>query len=585
MEEQTKTNLKLVPISSLILKRDTYLSGSKGENTALNSEQFRRQSRMSFFRNEKLAERISRDQSLKKVKASDHLGILSVMDDRQKKGKQGKLESKEKLGRKKGGLIQDVSEEGEDDLDSYLEKNKNLLKRNQDQLENYLDLQSSILTKKMKDYDVSKMVIKDSNAQKPSEVLRKELLTNNTSVSNQNRVFLEKEIEKKRRLFMTEKDKEEETKQPTAKFIAQRNTRYDNNLTDSSQIPELRSKIRKKQGMNLIKSNSMRKYKFMDTNQLIEDADEQMTNFQDITIDETEIQSEMDKTNSVIIQNKLNEYMSRKTETSFSRRQPRATEETTLGSIMDLTNDTARGRFLTLNQKGGGTLGNYQIIQNQFMTNKPSQIEENPGESQYLRDAVGDVDAVKNEWETRIQEEGVEMGEILLNENGQLKSQREEGFNEKVDKLREEQKLNELEFKRAKRNPDHDNLVRREDLSVEMNKSIGSELFDENTPKKEKSGKSPELLIILDEKPVRKRVFRLGKNRKKTPKKVRKSQEIPEVETQNEEKSMKKVEKEKDLSQKNVKNIDIQMPKEEPKDVPKAVELNIDFGSKKIFFD
>ena len=198
---------------------------------------------------------------------------------------------------------------------------------------------------------------------------------------------------------------------------------------------------------------------------------------------------------------------------------------------------------------------------------------------------MGDVDAVKNEWETRIQEEGVEMGEILLNENGQLKSQREEGFNEKVDKLREEQKLNELEFERAKRNPDHDNLVRREDLSVEMNKSIGSELFDENTPKKEKSGKSPELLIILDEKPVRKRVFRLGKNRKKTPKKVRKSQEIPEVETQNEEKSMKKVETEKDLSEKNVKNIDIQMPKEEPKDVPKAVELNIDFGSKKIFFD
>ena len=88
----------------LILKRETYLSGnSKEENQRnLTSEQFRRQSRMSFFRNEKLAERISRDQSLKKVKPtqdSDHLGILSVMDDKQRKPVQkNQIASKEKLG-------------------------------------------------------------------------------------------------------------------------------------------------------------------------------------------------------------------------------------------------------------------------------------------------------------------------------------------------------------------------------------------------------------------------------------------------------------------------------------------------------
>lgn len=385
---------------------------------------------------------------------------------------------------------------------------------------------------------------------------------------------------------MTEKEKAEDTQkhvQPTAKFIAQRNTRYDNNLTDSSQIPELKSKIRKKQGMNLLKSNSVQKYQFthMDTNQLIEDADMEMTNYQDLTIDET--QSQIDKTNSVIIQNKLNEYMTRKTETSYSKRQPRATEETTLGSLMDLTNDTARGRFLTLNKKSGGKLGNYQIIQNQFRTNKPSDIEENPGESQYLRDVVGDVDAVKHEWETRIQEEGVEMGKIMLNENGEITNDSQalknesEYYQEKLKQLKQKQKLDSLEFEKAKRNPNHDTLVNKEDLSVELNKSIGSELFEDNSPKKDKSEKSPELMIILDEKPVIKRKFRLGKNRKKTPKKTRKSQNKLEKESNKiEEKTKEMNEVNTDIPKDNVKNIDIEMPK----DVPKAVELNIDFGSK-----
>lgn len=43
------------------------------------------QSRISFFQNERKAEKLSRDQSLKKIKKeNDHLGILSLMDENKK---------------------------------------------------------------------------------------------------------------------------------------------------------------------------------------------------------------------------------------------------------------------------------------------------------------------------------------------------------------------------------------------------------------------------------------------------------------------------------------------------------------------
>jgi hypothetical protein len=383
-----------------------------------------------------------------------------------------------------------------------------------------------------------------------------------------------KEMERKKKIFMTENIEEENEMVPkkgkeVGKFIAQRNTRYDNNLTDSSQVPELTSKIRKLQGMNLIKSNSMKKLKHLDTNQVIEDCDVEMTNYQNLTIEENETSSNGDKTVSAILQNKINEFMTTKTDSSYSRRFPRPTNDTTLGSIMDVTVDGGRGRFLTqINKKNNKlNLGNYQMIQNQFRTNTPSQVE-NVGNSQYLRTVVQRGDTIGGNWETKIEEEGVEMGEIMIDESGKIKGEDKSYFENQVDKLKEEQKLNDLEFEKAKQNPNNDLL--KEDLSEEVNKSIKSDLF-EDTPKKRETSKSPELLVIENDAPVKKRTFRLGRSRKKTPKKNKKEgEENKSFSNQNETaKSSNRVSQQ-------TKNLDIEMPQ----DIPKAIEIDLGFNSK-----
>ena len=78
---------------SLIVKRERMSSENSNQSEEYNSNkhkkdrgnQFRTQSRISFFQNEKLAEKISREHSIKKEKRErDHLGLLSVMDEKKK---------------------------------------------------------------------------------------------------------------------------------------------------------------------------------------------------------------------------------------------------------------------------------------------------------------------------------------------------------------------------------------------------------------------------------------------------------------------------------------------------------------------
>jgi hypothetical protein len=478
-------------------------------------------------------------------------------------------------------------------LESYLKKNQELLERNSKNLENYLDLQSSIITKKLKDYDVSKMVIKESKEshEKPINDLKKDLLTNNTSMGPVNYA---KEIERKKKIFMTENIEEANESERTpkkireaTKFIAQRNTRYDNNLTESSQVPELTSKIRKNQGMNLLKSNSMKKLKHLDTNQVIEDCDVEMTNYQNLTIeeDQSQSQSQGDKSVSVILQKKINEFMTNKTDsqTSYSRRFPRPTNETTLGSIMDFTIDKTRGRFLTQNNSKKPNLGNYQIIQNQFRTNTPSQVEK-VGNSHYIKTVVQKGDAVGLGTKIEEEEGGVEMGEIMIDNQGKLKSENKSHFKNQIHQLREEQKLNELEFEKAKKNQNHDDFdLKEEEPNEELNKSIRSDLFEEKTPKKREVSKSPELLVITNDAPVKKRRFKLGKSRKSSrrPKKKQEKEVTAKVKDEkSEQKDQSEQNEQKEQSSNHVshhtKNIDIEMPKE----VPKAMEINLGFDSK-----
>lgn len=82
---------KLVSLyASLIVKRGApFPRDSRGSaeprREEVDSEHSRTKSRISFFRNERLAEKLSRNQSLKKVKSdADHLGILSVINDKNK---------------------------------------------------------------------------------------------------------------------------------------------------------------------------------------------------------------------------------------------------------------------------------------------------------------------------------------------------------------------------------------------------------------------------------------------------------------------------------------------------------------------
>ena len=427
------------------------------------------------------------------------------------------------------------------------------------------------------------MVIKESaeNEQRPIDQLKKDLLTNNTNTHPVNYV---KEMERKKKIFMTENIEEEGESKTTGrdsreagKFIAHRNTRYDNHLTESSQVPELTSKVRKLQGMNLIKSNSSKKLKHLDTNQVIEDCDIEMTNYQNLTIEEDENSSEGGKRVSTILQNKINDFMTNKTDSSYSRRFPRLTNDTTLGSIMNVTEDPGRGKFLTLNNNKVN-LGNYQIIENQFRTNKPNK-KENVGNSQYLRTVVQRADTTGNNWETKIdEEEGVEMGEIMIDESGGLKREDKSYFENQLQKLKEEQMLNDLEFQKAKKNPNNDLLHKQEDLSEDINKSIHSDLFEDNTPKKREVSKSPELLVIGNDAPVKKRTFRLGKSRKKTPKKKkRENEENDHKSTSHQNETVKNSNR---VSQQ-TKNLDIEMPEE----VPKAIEIDLGFNSTYIKYE
>lgn len=427
------------------------------------------------------------------------------------------------------------------------------------------------------------MVIKESaeNEQRPIDQLKKDLLTNNTNTHPVNYV---KEMERKKKIFMTENIEEEGESKTTGrdsreagKFIAHRNTRYDNHLTESSQVPELTSKVRKLQGMNLIKSNSSKKLKHLDTNQVIEDCDIEMTNYQNLTIEEDENSSEGGKRVSTILQNKINDFMTNKTDSSYSRRFPRLTNDTTLGSIMNVTEDPGRGKFLTLNNNKVN-LGNYQIIENQFRTNKPNK-KENVGNSQYLRTVVQRADTTGNNWETKIdEEEGVEMGEIMIDESGALKREDKSYFENQLQKLKEEQMLNDLEFQKAKKNPNNDLLHKQEDLSEDINKSIHSDLFEDNTPKKREVSKSPELLVIGNDAPVKKRTFRLGKSRKKTPKKKkRENEENDHKSTSHQNETVKNSNR---VSQQ-TKNLDIEMPEE----VPKAIEIDLGFNSTYIKYE
>lgn len=461
-----------------------------------------------------------------------------------------------------------------EDLDSYLASNQRLLEGTQNKLEDYLQLQSSILTKKMKDYDVSKMITKESGARPEdgAQRLRKELLTNNTTFVGQ--FEAPQEFERKKKIFMTENVDDEgqapakPARKAPVKLTATRNTRYDVHLTESSQVPGLKSNIGKKQGVDLIKSTSMSKLKQLDTNEVIEDCDVEMTNYQDMVALERGETSAGDRTASEIIQNKLNQFMTANTESSFSRRIPRVTNETTLGSIMDVTETEIRGKFLTQNNKAP-RLDKYQMIRNQFRTNKPEQTFENKNKSQYLRTVVQNPDLIGPNWETRIEEEGVEMGEIMMDETGNLRqktareSQKLQG---KLDKLKQEQELNELAFEKAKRNPEAGPAPAEPEPLV--NQSIHSELF-KDTPKKRESSKSPEVLVLMDSAPKKKRKFQLGKRRRKTPDPRRRQsqkkapvaeQEKPSAESEHPEPKME------------TKDLSIEMPKK----MPMAIEL--DFG-------
>lgn len=457
-----------------------------------------------------------------------------------------------------------------EDLDSYLEKNHELLERNQTKLEDYLEMQSSILTKKLKDYDLSKMVIKENKqeTEDPAQNLKNDLLTNNTTFVTQ--VDYQRELERKKKIFMTENVDEEgkriSKKQPV-KLIPNRNTRYDNHLTDSSQVPELRSKIGKKQ--ELMKSNSMKKLRHLDTNEIIQDCDEEMTNYQKEEERTDTRASKEQRTVSEIIQNKLNQYMTAHTESSMSRRMPRATNETTLGSIMDMTEAEIRAKFLT--QGNRHQLDKYQMIRNQFRTNKANVTMENEAKSQYLRTVVQDADMIGPNWETRIEEEGVEMGEIMMGRDGELR--KEEGRNRqilqnKMDELKQE--INEMEFEQAKRNPNNEASLQKEEGEKEADKSIHSDLFEENTPKKRPSSKSPEILILMDKAPVKKRKFNLGKKRQKTPETSKRSSRRGAFESGFSAKKVTDLEPE--TSQHDTRNLSIEMPKE----LPKPIEL--DFG-------
>lgn len=570
---------KLVSLyPSLIVKRNTPSSGDSQDSNGAHREKrdsdlFRTQSRISFYRNEKLAEKISRNTSMKKVKTeADHLGILSMMDDKNKH-QQSQNAPPEKKPRNEE-VVEDPSQIEVEDLDSYLEKNHELLERNQHKLENYLELQSSILTKKMKDYDVSKMVIKESRpgAEDPARNLKKDLLTNNTTFVGQ--VDYNREFERKKKIFLTENVDEEGKRVPAtrpAKVGPTRNTRYDNHLTESSQVPELKSKIGKK--FEVLKSNSMKKFRHLDTNEVIQDCDEEMTNYQQMEEQQKEATNKADVTASEIIQNKLNQYMTTHTESSFSRRLPRVTNETTLGSIMDMTEAEIRAKFLT--QGNRHQLDKYQMIRNQFRTNKANVTMENAAKSQYLRTVVQNTDLIGPNWETRIEEEGVEMGEIMMNRDGGLRAKQpaKEALEDKLEQLKEQQKINDMTFEHAKRNPNVDTVSQKEEPDVD--RSIHSDLFDEKTPKKRKSSKSPEVLILMDQAPLKKRKFNLGKHRRKTPESSKRgSQKEPVKKGSN---VNVETEADADEAKHETRDLSIEMPKE----LPKAIELDFGFEGEK----
>jgi hypothetical protein len=75
----------------LIVKRERMSSEDSVESREYPSkgnkrdDPLRTQSRISFFQNEKLAEKISRDHSMKKIKQErNHVGLLSEMNEKKK---------------------------------------------------------------------------------------------------------------------------------------------------------------------------------------------------------------------------------------------------------------------------------------------------------------------------------------------------------------------------------------------------------------------------------------------------------------------------------------------------------------------
>lgn len=65
--------------------RNSLDSGQYNSSKNKENDILRTKSRISFFQNEKLAEKISRDQSMKRVKKeTDHMGLLSEINKKKK---------------------------------------------------------------------------------------------------------------------------------------------------------------------------------------------------------------------------------------------------------------------------------------------------------------------------------------------------------------------------------------------------------------------------------------------------------------------------------------------------------------------
>ena len=158
-------------------------------------------------------------------------------------------------------------------------------------------------------------------------------------------------------------------------------------------------------GMNLLKSNSMKKFRQMDTNQLISDMNQNVTGYR------TAQPKPSDKITSMVLRTKLNEYMSGNTGMSLpaqnqkNSRQKKRADDTF--DIINVSNYQKKERFMT--QKMGKGFGKAEVIKRRFLTQKNNQSlnEESP----YLKTVVQeDQFNSKDKWGTKVINEVAEEG-------------------------------------------------------------------------------------------------------------------------------------------------------------------------------